>query len=227
MSFLRRTGATILTKSFKCNRKPPQFIRCVSTLENNPDIYIFPSTTNTHILSFLPTTPPNTSLSIGTTTTLPPTPDSFSTNPNFLTLLHETLRKHAHNCPEVQASAATYASPGGSSIFAARRTRGGGIAVSRDGSGAGGANIQGGVGGGGVGGFVHVCDLRNPPPFGRVGDPGDIIGSVQVDGMGRVIEGRYEPCGAYRVVTNDGILGLSDYLRGKLVERLKEEERKG
>jgi len=77
--------------------------------------------------------------------------------------------------------------------------------VSRDGSGAGGANTQGGVGGGGVGGWVHVYDLRNPPPFGRVGDPGDIIGSMEVDGKGRVMEGRYEACTAYRVVTNEGM----------------------
>ena len=77
--------------------------------------------------------------------------------------------------------------------------------MSKGGSGAGGANLQGGVGGGGMGGWVHVHDLRNPPPFGRVGDPGDIIGSVEVDGSGRVMEGRYEACAAYRVVSNEGM----------------------
>ncbi|PWW74319.1 hypothetical protein C7212DRAFT_212074 [Tuber magnatum] len=223
MSFLQRTGARLLTSSFQCHQKP-QFIRSLSTLENNPHIYISPGPPGTHTLTLLPTTPPNPHLSLGTTRTLPPTPDSFHTNPHFLTLLHETLRTHAHNCPKVQASAAVYASPGGSSIFAARRTHG--TAVSKGGSGAGGANLQGGVGGGGVGGWLHVYDLRNPPPFGRVGDPGDIIGSVAVDGEGRVVEGGYEACTAYRVVANEGILGLSDYLRGKLVEKLKEEERK-
>ena len=36
--------------------------------------------------------------------------------------------------------------------------------------------------------------------------------------------GRYQASGTYRVVTRDGVLGLTDFMRGKLVERLKVEE---
>ena len=36
--------------------------------------------------------------------------------------------------------------------------------------------------------------------------------------------GNYQESGTYRAVTRDGVLGLSDFLRGKLVERLKQLE---
>lgn len=77
--------------------------------------------------------------------------------------------------------------------------------MSPDGSGAGGANTQGGMGGGGVGGYIHVFDLRNPPACGRIPDPENIFGSVVVDGEGNIRKGGYEECGAYRVVTNEGM----------------------
>jgi len=53
--------------------------------------------------------------------------------------------------------------------------------------------------------------------------PEDILGSVEVDGHGRVI-GNFQPSGTYRIVTNEGILGLSRFLREKVMARLKEEE---
>lgn len=118
-------------------------------------------------------------------------------------LLQSVLRKHVDYDPTVTASAKSYASPGGSSIFSARKRRG--IAVSPDGSGAGGANTQGGMGGGGVGGYIHVFDLRNPPAYGRIPDPENIFGSVVVNGEGNIQKGGYEECGAYRVVTNEGV----------------------
>lgn len=70
---------------------------------------------------------------------------------------------------------------------------------------------------------MHVYDLRHPPDFGRIPDPEDIFGSVEVDGDGGFVGegGGYQSSGTYRVVTRDGVLGLSGYLRGKVVERLR------
>lgn len=112
---------------------------------------------------------------------------------------------------------------------------GGAGAGGKGGDGAGGASSQGGAGGGGRGGFVHVSDTRNPPDYGRIAWPEDIFGSVEVDGAGRSVEavegegkakakGRYQESGSYRVVTREGILGLSPYLRERVVERLRGEE---
>ncbi len=94
------------------------------------------------------------------------------------------------------------------------------------GDGAGGASAQGGHGGAGRGGYIHVYDLRHPPDFGRIPEPEDIFGSLEVDGEGNFVDGhgRYQKSGSYRIVTNDGILELSDFLREKLVGRLKSEE---
>ena len=93
-------------------------------------------------------------------------------------------------------------------------------------TGSAGASNQGGAGGGGVGGWIHVSDLRKPPDFGRIAEPEDIFGSLEVDGQGKFVDGhgRYQASGTYRVITRDGILGLTDFMRGKLVERLKVEE---
>ena len=95
------------------------------------------------------------------------------------------------------------------------------------------------MGGAGRGGFVHVWDERRPPDFGRIPEPEDIFGSVEVDGEGRFVDGdgkegegkselrgRYQSSGTYRVVTKEGVFGLSAFLREKLVERLREEERR-
>lgn len=62
-----------------------------------------------------------------------------------------------------------------------------------------------------------MYDLRHPPDFGRIPDPEDIFGSVEVDGRGRFVEeevdsgtgrrrkGNYQESGTYRVVTRDGM----------------------
>lgn len=82
---------------------------------------------------------------------------------------------------------------------------------------------------------MHVSDTRNPPDYGRIAWPEDIFGSVEVDGAGRFVEagegegggegkGRYQESGSYRVVTREGILGLSPYLQERMVERLRGEE---
>ncbi len=80
------------------------------------------------------------------------------------------------------------------------------------------------MGGAGRGGYIHVSDQRNPPDFGRVAWPEDILGSLELDGEGKFVEGtgKYQDAGTYRMVTNEGILGLSVYLREKVVERLRE-----
>jgi len=76
-----------------------------------------------------------------------------------------------------------------------------------------------------------VSDLRHPPDFGRIADPDDIFGSLEVDGRGDFVTeegkplGSYQESGTYRVVTRDGILGLSEFLRERLLERLKELEK--
>ena len=94
------------------------------------------------------------------------------------------------------------------------------------GGGGGGASDQGGMGGGGRGGYIHVSDQRNPPDWGRIAWPEDMFGSLEVDGRGGFVDGtgRFQESGTYRVCTNEGVLGLSEYLRGKLVERLRVEE---
>lgn len=62
-----------------------------------------------------------------------------------------------------------------------------------------------------------MYDLRHPPDFGRIPDPEDIFGSVEVDGRGRFVEetvdaesgkrrrGNYQESGTYRIVTRDGM----------------------
>ncbi|KAI9667034.1 MAG: succinate dehydrogenase assembly factor 2 [Trizodia sp. TS-e1964] len=192
--------------------------------------YVFPdptSLTPSHLLTLLPTTPPSPSLAIGTTPLLPPTPTSLRPNPHFLSLLHAVIRTHAHADPDLISAAQALASSAGSTLGAHRAPRHGpphSAVAASGGGGGGGASNQGGAGGGGVGGWIHVSDSRAPVDFGRIAWPEDIFGSVEVDRQGAVREGTYQPCGTYRLVTRDGILGLSPFLRGMLVKRLEREE---
>lgn len=189
---------------------------------------------NVHLLSLLPVEPAKPDLAIGTTTELPPDPTSFTENPKFLAIMHEVLRRHAHQDPGVIAQAAAMASTAGSGLGSGgfflpgqrdRRRRvahGGGGGAGGDGAGA--ASIQGGAGGGGVGGWIHVSDSRHVPDFGRIADPQDIFGSVEVDARGQFVggDGNYQPSGTYRVITREGILGLSPFILDKLVQRLSQ-----
>ncbi|KAF7563066.1 hypothetical protein G7046_g1091 [Stylonectria norvegica] len=210
--------------------------RTVSSLANNPHIKVLdnPGSPFSHILSFLDTEPPSERLAIGTTTEIPPTPGSFVENPEFVGILNKVLSEHGHNDDDVISQARALASPGGfnlgsgGSFFPQQRAsrernrkQSGGNSAS--GSGAGGASSQGGAGGAGRGGWVHLSDRRNPPDFGRIAWPEDILGSVEVDESGMIV-GQVQPSGTYRILTNEGILGLSPFLREKLVERLKKEE---
>ncbi|KAI9806730.1 MAG: hypothetical protein M1825_006187 [Sarcosagium campestre] len=181
--------------------------------------------------------PPNPKLAIGSTTKLPPTVDSFTANRNFSTILQEVLAQHAAEDEEVRAQAQAMASSSGSGLGSggvffpgqSKRRRGvHGGAGGLGGDGAGGASSQGGAGGGGVGGFIHVYDSRNTPSYGRIPFPEDIFGSMEVDSRGNFVgeNGNYQSnSGSYRLITKEGILGLSLFLRQKVVERLKELEK--
>lgn len=194
-----------------------------------------------YVLSYLSKAPPNPSLAIGTTTQIPPTTESLKENADFSEIVHHVIQEHAVHDPDVQAQAQMYASQAGSSLGSGgvffpqhqqqkhkRKDRSsrqmGGSGGGSGSVGSGGASAQGGMGGAGRGGFVHVADQRNPPDYGRVAYPEDIFGSVEIDGTGNFVDGtgRYQRSGSYRMVTNQGILGLSPYLRTKLVQRLEE-----
>lgn len=196
-------------------------LRQLSTLRSNPHINVFqhPSNPRSHILSFLTTNPPTVELAVGETLHLPPedSPRSFTENPRFVQVLHSVIAEHAYQDPQVKGQAAAMASSSGASIMQVNR---------RTSTGSAGASDQGGAGSGGQGGWVHVSDNRHPPDFGRIAEPEDIFGSVEVDGTGAFTDGTgsYQESGTYRVCTRDGILELPDFLRTKLVERLKLEE---
>ncbi|KAF2439301.1 hypothetical protein P171DRAFT_490006 [Karstenula rhodostoma CBS 690.94] len=195
--------------------KPTLGVRAVSTLPSNPHIYVFqhPLDATRSLLTLLPTEPPNVGLALGATSSVPPTPDSFTENRQFHSILQSVMATHATSDPSVKQQAAAFASPGGFNLGANKR--------SSDGAGA--ANQQAGMGGANKGGWIHVSDERNPPDWGRIAWPEDIFGSVEVDGDGSLI-GNWQDSGTYRIVTREGILGLTPYLRAKLVQRLKDLE---
>ncbi|GIK03066.1 hypothetical protein Aspvir_007135 [Aspergillus viridinutans] len=203
-------------------------IRTVSTLEGNPHIYVFSNKpqSGSHTLSLLSSEPVNPKTAIGVTSKLPPSTDSFRENPNFLKILQEVISEYGHKDPDAISQAQVMVSTSGANIGSGgvlmtgqsgRRRR-----ESKDSS--GGASGQGGVGSAGRGGWIHLSDSRRPPEFGRIAWPEDIFGSLEVDANGKFVgdNGNYQPSGTYRIVTRDGILGLSPFLREKLVQRLRE-----
>ncbi|PGH15296.1 hypothetical protein AJ79_02461 [Helicocarpus griseus UAMH5409] len=207
--------------------------RSLTTLQGNSHIFVFPNpqAPNSHILSLLRTEPPNPELAIGVTSKLPPTTDSLKENPKFLETLQSVISEHAHEDPDVISQAQVMASTSGANLGSGgvffspqrRQSRRGHGAASLGEDSSGGASSQGGVGSGGRGGWIHVSDSRNPPEYGRIASPEDIFGSIEVDGQGN-IEGNYQPSGTYRILTKNGILGLSPFLREKLVHRLRSQE---
>ncbi|KAF4124268.1 hypothetical protein GMORB2_5984, partial [Geosmithia morbida] len=184
-----------------------------------------------HILTYLDNEPPIKRLAIGTSTQVPPTTQTFTENPDFVRILNQVVEDHGHEDEDVTNQARALAGMGSHNLGSGAGFLSGGQSQrKRRGSsarqgGAGGAGGQGGAGGGGIGGWVHLSDRRNPPDFGRIAFPEDILASVQVDGSGRVV-GKAQPSGTYRILTNQGILGLSPFLRKKLVERLQQEAAK-
>ncbi|KAL4811374.1 hypothetical protein BDV18DRAFT_8457 [Aspergillus unguis] len=202
-------------------------IRSLSTLEGHPHIYVFPSN-GAHVLSLLPTEPPSRDLSIGVTTKLPPTTDSFRENPKFLETLQEVVAQHGHEDPDAISQAQVMVSTSGANIAsggvlmpgARPRKRRGEVDFTS------GASGQGGAGSAGRGGWIHISDERRPPEYGRIAWPEDIFGSLEVDGEGQFVggTGNYQASGTYRIVTRDGILGLSPFLREKLIQKLRQQE---
>ncbi|KAL4911479.1 hypothetical protein BDW74DRAFT_8629 [Aspergillus multicolor] len=183
-------------------------IRSLSTLDKHPHIYVIPHN-GAHILSLLPTEPPNVDLSIGVTSKLPPTTDSFRENPRFLEALQEVVAKHGHEDPDAISQAQVMVSTSGANIASggvlmpgsrSRRRR-------RDVDMTSGASGQGGAGSAGRGGWIHISDNRRPPEYGRIAWPEDIFGSLEVDGEGKFVggTGNYSPSGTYRIVTRDGM----------------------
>ncbi|KAL5612197.1 hypothetical protein BROUX41_000263 [Berkeleyomyces rouxiae] len=190
--------------------------RLVSTLPSNSYIKVFddPATPGRYILSLLSSDPPNAALALGTTNELPPSPRSFKENANFRKILDEVVAEHGSSDDFLKAQARAFVGPGGTSMaIAMQHSRHRRHAPTEDPA----------VASHRVGGHIHLSDTRNPPEFGRIAWPEDILGSVEVDGEGDII-GRVEPSGTYRIVTNQGILGLSPYMMGKLAERLRAEE---
>lgn len=130
-------------------------------------------------------------------------------------ILNEVVSEYGHQDEDVISQARALASPGGFNLgsggafFGQQRSgRGGsrrqGAGGGAGGSGAGGASAQGGAGGAGRGGWVHLSDRRNPPDFGRIAWPEDILASVEVDEAGEVV-GKAQPSGTYRILTNEGM----------------------
>lgn len=134
--------------------------------------YVFPSDgPNSHIMSLLSSEPVNSKLAIGVTTKLPPTTDSVTENPKFLSILQEVFAKHAHEDPDLKSQAQVMISTSGANLSSGgvlltgkrgRRRR------NEMGDSSGGASGQGGAGSAGRGGWIHVSDSRRPPEYGRI-----------------------------------------------------------
>lgn len=164
-------------------------------------------------MSLLPTEPPTAELAIGTSTEMPPTTTSVTENPRFVKILHEVLREHAAQDEGVKAQAQAFASNAGASLGGGgalfpgqKKNRRGDAGYQAGGDGSGATSWQGGAGGGGRGGFIHVSDHRSVPDFGRIAWPEDIFGSIEVDGNGQIEgNGNYQPSGSYRMITREGM----------------------
>ncbi|KAI9644211.1 hypothetical protein NHQ30_007566 [Ciborinia camelliae] len=184
--------------------------RAISTLKENPHIVCSPR--------------PSPS---------PITPSTFTANPQFLPILSKVLAKYAHLDPQLQSQAAAFATTASHfSLSPPSAYRGSAKGMKKD-SGAPPSASQGGAGSGGHGGYIHLSDTRAPPDYGRIAYPEDIFGSLEVSACGEFVAGdegkqpgNWQESGSYRIVTREGIFGLTDFLRGKLVEVLMEEERK-
>ena len=74
-------------------------------------------------------------------------------------------------------------------------------------------------------GHIHVADEKNPPPYGRIPYPEDIIGTLRIE-HGTLIKESFVPMReAYRPISTNGIVKLSEYLESRLLTALKAEIR--
>ncbi|KAI7875039.1 hypothetical protein K492DRAFT_136975 [Lichtheimia hyalospora FSU 10163] len=69
-------------------------------------------------------------------------------------------------------------------------------------------------------GWLHIADERNPPPWGRIPYPEDIIGTVLVNN-GVIQPETYQEMPTHRLVTSNGIFQLSEPLRQCIVDESK------
>lgn len=75
-------------------------------------------------------------------------------------------------------------------------------------------------------GHLHIADEKNPPPYGRIPYPEDIIGTIRIE-HGKLVKGTFTPMKeAYRPVSGEGVVKLSEYLEGKMLAMLENEEGK-
>uniref|UniRef100_A0A8H7K7B3 Uncharacterized protein n=1 Tax=Bionectria ochroleuca TaxID=29856 RepID=A0A8H7K7B3_BIOOC len=91
------------------------FTRAISSLPNNPHIKVFDDHTSpaSHILTLLDNDPPSKKFSIGTSAVIPPTPQSFRQNPEFLKILDQVIQEYGHEDEDVVSQARALAGPGG------------------------------------------------------------------------------------------------------------------
>ncbi|EPS36169.1 hypothetical protein H072_10274 [Dactylellina haptotyla CBS 200.50] len=227
--FREVTRHTASTTSIVPNFAPRQSIRRLQTLEQNKNIYAHSTSTSpkSYTLSLLKTTPPNPHLALGTTTTIPPTPASFTENSNFRRILMQVLKEHAVNDQDLinEAYGTWGAAMGVKQVVnkGLRRDRKLHTDSADTPSLASKAEENETVS---IGGFHHVVDRRTPYYGGmRIPESHDILGSLEVSGEGKLIGGFVE-CESYRLVTGDGVMQLTEYLEGKLKERLEEEDKR-
>jgi hypothetical protein len=72
------------------------------------------------------------------------------------------------------------------------------------------------------GNYMPIYDLRNVPNYQRTPEVEDIYGFVYCDEDGTVKSGSFEQNLEYQLITQNGIIKLSDHLLEKLKEKLKE-----
>lgn len=135
--------------------------------------YAFPLTdspTGDHLLSLLPSEPPKEDLAIGVAGKLPLAPDSFRENPIFLKILDQVLSQHAHEDPDSKSQALIMISTAGTNMMTGGflTNRRGGRKRQAGGDYSSGASGQGGIGGAGKGGWIHIADSRRAPEYGRI-----------------------------------------------------------
>lgn len=86
--------------------------------------------------------------------------------------------------------------------------------------------------------WCHIADQRNPPPFGRIPFPDDIIGTVAIQGGGedtgesdgrlmdvgngvKLVLDSYQPMPSYRLVSENKMMLLGESMMRSLLKRLR------
>ncbi|KAF3922403.1 hypothetical protein AA313_de0204192 [Arthrobotrys entomopaga] len=215
------------------------------TLEENPNIHVHQNPdSKTYTLSFS-AIPKSHSEPLGTTTTIPPTPQTFTENPKFRQILMKVISAHAIHDPEIIFEAygtwgaamgvkqtvdkslrrdrklhTDFAGTPSATTTSSISTTSGSDTAKEEKKEEGkeeGDSIP-------IGGVHHVVDRRTPYYGGmRIPESQDILGSLQVDGTGKLLGGFVE-CESYRIVSSDGVMKLTEYLEEKLREELKGEK---